>query len=266
MEENQDLGTLTVQEPTTDNADIMAQMVEEYENQPVDEENVDDGAELEEVEDEDVESDTADTETTEETTEPEETANMSTKANQAFKQMREELNSYKAIAQSNEAYANVIKEIAEANGVTPEELINNYNEKKVASEAEKAGVPVDVYKKLNSLEAEVQTLRNKPIEEKFNNQIAGLVDKYKLQDEELKTFFAEANANGFDLTKVKDVSKVYEFLNVDKILSKKEQERLEQKEKVKKQAPLSPENTATVEIDEDAEIEAMLKKRGAWNG
>lgn len=272
MEENQDLGTITVQEPAVDNADIMAQLMEEYnddhQQEPVGDE---DTTELEEVVEEETETvdepaeDNAD-EPTAETTETTETTEMSSKANQAFKQMREELNAYKTMAQNNEAYANVIKEIAEANNTTPEELIKNYNDKKTASEAEKAGVPVEVYKKLNSLEAEVQTLRNKPIEERFNAQIQGLVDKYKLQDNELREFFVEANANGFDLTKVKDIGKVYEFLNVDKVINKKEQERLEQKEKIKKQAPLSPEQTTVVEVDEDAEIEAMLKKRGAWNG
>jgi hypothetical protein len=180
--------------------------------------------------------------------------------------MRQEMEAYKAQAQQNANFANVIKEIAEANGITPDELIQNYNDRKAAQEAEKQGIPVEVYKKLNALEQEVQMLRAQPIEEKFNNQMNSLISKYSLQEQDVKDFYLQAHENGFDLTKVKDIEKVYNFLNVDKVINQKEQERLEQKEKIKKQAPLPPTTTTAVEVDEDAEIKAMLEKRGAWNG
>lgn len=260
MEENQ---KVTIQEPNPSNADIMAQMMSEYEAEtPVTEPEVETETVTEEPELETVET-VEDVATEEPVVEKEA---QSSKTNQAFKQMREQMEAYKQTATQNEAYAKVIKEIAEANGITPDQLIQNYQDKKATQEAEKIGIPVEVYNKLNTLESEVKTLRNKPIEDKFNADIDSLVKQYNLQDDELRAFFVEANANGFDLTKVKSISKVYEFLNVDKVINKKEQERLEQKEKIRKQAPLTPTNTAAVEVNEDDEIQKMLEKHGAWNG
>lgn len=273
--ENQDLGTITVEEAGMSNADIMAQMMEEYEPTPapnVEEVVAPETDELEEVTEADgteiVEEPTetvVEPETTTTTALPTEETQVS-KSDAAFKRMRQEAEAYKAQAEQNASYASVIKEIAQANGITPEELIKNYNDKKAAQEAEKQGIPVEVYNKLQALEQEVQVLRNKPIEEKFNTQINDLVKKYNLDEVAVGEFYKQAHENGFDLLKVKDIEKVYSFLNVDKVINQKEQERLEQKEKIKKQAPLPPTTTAQVEVDEDAEVEAMLKKRGAWNG
>ena len=273
--ENQDLGTITVEEAGMSNADIMAQMMEEYEPTPapnVEEVVAPETDELEEVTEADgteiVEEPTetvVEPETTTTTAQPTEETQVS-KSDAAFKRMRQEAEAYKAQAEQNASYASVIKEIAQANGITPEELIKNYNDKKAAQEAEKQGIPVEVYNKLQALEQEVQVLRNKPIEEKFNTQINDLVKKYNLDEVAVGEFYKQAHENGFDLLKVKDIEKVYSFLNVDKVINQKEQERLEQKEKIKKQAPLPPTTTAQVEVDEDAEVEAMLKKRGAWNG
>lgn len=270
--ENQDLGTVTVQEDGMSNADIMAQMMADYEPTPA--ASVEDAVlpqadetdELPEVTEEDgtTAEDVEETPATQE--EPEVKAPQSSKTNEAFKQMRQDMEAYKAQAQANESYANVIKEIAKANGITPEELIKNYNDRKAEKEAEKQGIPVEVYTKLQALEQEVQVLRNKPIEERFNSQMNSLIEKYKLEEDAIRDFYTQAHENGFDLTKVKDIEKVYNFLNVDKVINQKEQERLEQKEKIKKQAPLPPTTTTAVEVDEEAEIEAMLKKRGAWNG
>lgn len=271
--ENQDLGTVSIQEAGMSNADIMAQMMEEYEPTPaptvetVDEPDFDETEDLPEVTEEDfttTDGDVEETSTAEEDTTVKPTV-QSSKTNEAFKQMRQDMETYKAQAQQNASYANIIKEIAETNGITPEELIQNYNDRKAAQEAEKQGIPVEVYKKLNALEQEVQMLRAKPIEEKFNNQMNSLISKYNLQEQDVKDFYLQAHENGFDLTKVKDIEKVYSFLNVDKVINQKEQERLEQKEKIKKQAPLPPTTTTAVEVDEDAEIKAMLEKRGAWN-
>ena len=273
--ENQDLGTVTVEEAGMSNADIMAQMMADYEPTPAP--SVEDAVlpqpeetdDLPEVTEEDgiVAEDVEETPATQEEQKPEpEVKSQSSKTNEAFKQMRQEMEAYKAQAQQNANFANVIKEIAEANGITPEELIQNYNDRKATQEAEKQGIPVEVYKKLNALEQEVQMLRAKPIEEKFNSQMNSLIEKYKLEEDAIKDFYVQAHENGFDLTKVKDIEKVYNFLNVDKVINQKEQERLEQKEKIKKQAPLPPTTTTAVEVDEDAEIKAMLERRGAWNG
>lgn len=277
--ENQDLGTITVEEAGMSNADIMAQMMADYEPTPapaVEEVIAPETDELEEVTEEDgteiVEETTS--QPTEAVVEPETTTTtaptteetQTSKSDAAFKRMRQEAEAYKAQAEQNANYANVIKEIAQANGITPDELIKNYNDRKAAQEAEKQGIPVEVYNKLQALEQEVQVLRNKPIEEKFNMQINDLVSKYNLDEVAVGEFYKQAHENGFDLLKVKDIEKVYSFLNVDKVINQKEQERLEQKEKIKKQAPLPPTTTAQVEVDEDAEVEAMLKKRGAWNG
>ena len=271
--ENQDLGKVTIEEPVS-NADIMAQMMADYEPTPapavedVLEPEVEDTEDLEEVTEADgVEEVVEETPAVEEPTVKEVTeVTQPSKSDAAFKRMREEAASYKAQAEQNASYANVIKEIAQANGITPEELIKNYNDRKMEQEAEKQGIPVEVYSKLQALEQEVQVLRTKPIEEKFNSQMNGLIEKYKLDDSSVSEFYQQAHENGFDLLKVKDIEKVYNFLNVDKVIHQKEQERLEQKEKIKKQAPLPPTTTTRVEVDEDAEIEAMLKKRGAWNG
>lgn len=265
--ENQDTGTITVETPVN-NADIMAQLMDDYTpetepNETETEPEVETDASTEtDVQDDDLPEVTE--ENVDEVDEPDLTE--TTKANQAFKQMRENVQRYKQEAEANNEYAKVIKEIAEANGITPQELIKNYREKQAEKEADKAGIPVEVYKKLNSLEQEVTTLKTQPLIDNFNKQIDTLIQKYSLKDVDIQQFFAEANANGFDLTKVKDIEKVYSFLNVDKVIEKKEQKRLEQKEKIKSQAPITPTTSTKVEVNDDEEVENMLKKYGAWNG
>ena len=161
--ENQDIGTVTTEEVVT-NSDIMAQLLAEYdeekaktaETEPVQEvEETDDLEEVteadgvveetEEVEDTTTEPATKNVETTEEK------PVQSSKTNEAFKQMRQEVEGYKAKMKEYESYAQVIKEIAEANGSTPEEVIKNYNDRKAEKEAEKQGIPVEVYKEINEL-------------------------------------------------------------------------------------------------------------------
>lgn len=262
MEQNEE-GVVQIQPSNASPADIMAQAFAEDDSSS----SVTQTETQNTVENESQEPDleVVDTSNVQESTENNNTVQKNT-PDQAFANMRRQVDAYKQQAMQNQQYANIIEEIARNNGVTPQQLIQTYNEQKMSKEAEKQGVPVEVYKELQELKSTVQTLQSKPIEEKFNSQMEKLISTYQLNQDDVQDFFIRSRENGFDLTKVQDLEQVYKFLNINKILNDKEQKRLEQKEKINKQTPLTPQNTTTVVVDEDKEVEQFLKSKGAWNG
>lgn len=151
-----------------------------------------------EVEDE-VEVVDEEQETVEEEIEPEETDDLPKNqgdekrtADQAFAEMRRKV-------EANEPLAQWVQDLAIQQGFQdPKELIEAYEQQRLAKEAEAEGVPVDVYQRLHQLEQEnkLKTEETKNIQ--FNHEVEQTKSKYNLSDEQLSEVFKFMGQRGYD--------------------------------------------------------------------
>lgn len=179
----------------------------------------------------------------EEMEEPEEEQNQEqeqqdSKQNQAFARMRKELESEKKLS-------SFVKQIAEQQGVSPEELMNAYEERRLEAEAKEQNVPVDVLKRIRSLEEENTTAKKQAFNERFNREVSEVQNKYNLDQEGMDEVFRFMAENGYanqDGTTNISFEDAYILSNKDSFLEKaKEDGRQEYlKEKKKKQQKAAP--------------------------
>lgn len=162
------------------------------------------------------------------------------KRNQAFAQMRREAEQYRQQAEW-------LKTLAEENGLTVEELKQQYETQRLNKEAEKQGVPVDVLQRLKTLEEENQAIKQQTFAEKFNQDVNSVIEKHNASEEAIRETFQYIHDNNLkDLIESGAVSfdKVYQLAHLDTIVnSAKEQavqETLTQKKKRQQEAPLAP--------------------------
>lgn len=113
------------------------------------------------------------------------------KRNAAFADMRRK-------AEENEKYAQVILGLAQKHGMTPEEVIQQYEDSQLEQEAENQDVPVDVLKRLRSLESENQEAKKEAFLTRFQSQIDSTMQKYGASEEEVRKTFEFAIQNGID--------------------------------------------------------------------
>lgn len=237
-------------------------MLEEFENEwQEDEESVETdqegGQETEEVEGEP---------TTQEETEEETQANPNDpdaeKRNRAFADMRRQNEEYRK-------YAEFIKRLAEEGGVSPDDLLNRYEERRLQTEAEKQGTTVEVLKRLNTLESESTQAKEALRAERFNAQVESVSSKYGATDDDIKAAMQEMMESGID-PRVHDTfnfEKFYRSANLDKIIQKETekavQKNLEDKRKRQENASIGNGNSVSPSNGNewsDEDFDAQLAK------
>lgn len=189
------------------------------------------------------------------------------KRNEAFAKLRREAEQYK----QQSAW---IERLAEENGMTVDELKQQYEERRLNKEAEKQGVPVDVLKRLQTLEEENQSIKQQTFAEKFNQDVASVIEKHRASEEDIRATFAyihENNLTALIESGAASFDKVYQLAHLDTILeSAKEQavqETLTQKKKRQQEAPLAASGTvgndAQSFLDQaDADAKAIIESGG----
>lgn len=154
-------------------------------------------------------------------------------ADQAFAEMRRQL-------EANEPLAKWVHDLAAQQGFSdPKELIDAYEEQRLAKEAEQKGVPVDVYKRLYDLERENKEAKEKAKSQQFNYEVEATKNKYNLDDEQIEEVFKYMGQNGYDAGQL-PFEDLYVLANRDKIIQEAEergrQQYLEEKQKQQQQA------------------------------
>lgn len=110
---------------------------------------------------------------------------------QAFAEMRRKLEATEPIAQW-------VQQLAEQQGFKdPQELIDAYEQQRLAREAEEKGIPVDVYQRLAKLEEENRLKDEAMFAERFNREVETTKDKYNLTDEQINEVFKFMGQNGY---------------------------------------------------------------------
>jgi hypothetical protein len=182
------------------------------------------------------------------------------KRNEAFKKLREEK---EKLEQSDKFLA----DLASQYGLTKEELVEKFKNDRVKKEAEKQGVPIEQYKRMQQLEQEVQTIKQRYSQETFNYEAERLVQKYNIPANQVDGLFQQIGALGIDvLSNPKLLEVAYKALNYDVALQKGRQAQLEETKK-RRETTASPSlgtkgtNVDTSSADMDAEIDAFLKEK-----
>jgi hypothetical protein len=181
------------------------------------------------------------------------------KRNRAFADLRRQ-------AEENKKYADFISRLAQDSGVSPEEILNRYQERQLQAEAEQQNVPVDVLKRLNTLEQENSETKEALRAERMEAQIESVKAKYGADDNTIKAAFEEMLDAGID-PRVQDnvnFEKFYRAANLDSIIQK-EVENARQKDLANKKerqqsasigngTSVSPSSDVLSDEDFDAEL------------
>jgi hypothetical protein len=178
------------------------------------------------------------------------------KRNRAFADMRRQL-------EESKKYADFLKNLAEQNGTTPDELLSRYQERQLEAEAEKQQVPVDVLKRINALEQENQTIKQNTFAERFQVQVDSVADKYGANEDDIRETFKYAIENGIDFENSRiSFDAVYKMAHHDTLVQKQveqaRQKDLEEKRKRQSTSAL-PSGTSTSPSSDDLSDEAVLK-------
>jgi hypothetical protein len=182
------------------------------------------------------------------------------KRNEAFKKLREEK---EKLEQSDK----FLSELANQYGVSKDELMKKFKDDRLKKEAEKQGIPLDQFKRMQSLEQEVQTIKQRYQQETFNYEAERLVQKYNIPGTEVETIFQKIGELGLDVVANPKLLEVaYKALNYDVALTKGRQAVLEETKK-RRETTASPSlgtkggNVDTSAADMDAEIDSFLKEK-----
>ena len=163
------------------------------------------------------------------------------KRNQAFKQLREQ-------AQEGQKFKAFVEKVAELNGMTPEQVIQKFEEQQLQQEAQQKGVDPEIYKRLKTLEEENEQIKTQALREKFNAQADMIMKKYEVSLEEMEEFIREATQKGIDLYAT-DMEVAFNGLRHEKILEaelkKAQQEYLAQKKERQTKASLAHDGGVT---------------------
>jgi hypothetical protein len=246
---------------------LVAELDEEFSNEPAEETSdpawVDEGEESdadqpleeEEAEEQEVEED-------EEAPEPEqeETPHLDDdlhRRNEAFKKLREERDQ---LAASDK----FLSDLASQYGLTKEQLIKKYSEELTEKQAKEAGVDPKQFKKMQELEKKVAEIEAEKNREVFNLKAGQLANKYNLNDKEMMNLFSEAQKLNIDILTNPDLLEfAYKAVNYEKALEMGKQKQLEISKKRRSTSvgkPTSGSNVDLSDYDEDKEIENYLKQ------
>ena len=182
------------------------------------------------------------------------------KRNEAFKKLREE----KEKLEQSDIF---LADLASQYGLTKEELVEKFKNDRIKKEAEKQGIPIEQFKRMQQLEQEVQTIKQRYSQETFNYEAERLVQKYNIPANQVDGLFQQIGALGIDvLSNPKLLEVAYKALNYDVALQKGRQAQLEETKK-RRETTASPSlgtkgtNVDTSSADMDAEIDAFLKEK-----
>lgn len=239
--------------------------------------------EIEESEEDLEESETEDNET-EEDLEEEEEEEEEIDREQPFgekkpKQSKEENAAFAELRRQKEAaeqQARLLEEVAAQYGMTPEQFQAAWKQEQEEKRAESQGISVDVLRRMESLESQLNQQKKSAAEQKFWGEVDSVKAKYDLTDNEINKIFSYIGDNGLVNTDTKLPSVSFEFAykaaNFDNVIDRKAKEAKQQALAAKKKRQSNSakghntnSNAGNQKVKEDYsvdEVEAMLRKDG----
>lgn len=170
-------------------------------------------------------------------------------------------------AEEAQAFKDFVQELSTAAGVSPEELMEQFKEKQIETEAKEKSIPVDVYKRLNALEQENQEMKQRVVAERFDSDVKALLDD-GATEEEVREAMQYAADNGIDLRLgTVSIKQMYKLAHMDKIIAKKAEEAKQdvlskKRERQRKAAVPNGSGASAVETFDDDYVDKTLKDMG----
>ena len=176
--------------------------------------------------------------------------------NRAFAELRRERD---RLAQE----AMFLQKIAEDSGMTVEQIKEQYEQSRLQKESEERGIPVDVLKRLNTLEQENNAVKQQFTAERFNREAESTIQKYQASQEQVESTFRYIAENGMkDLVMSGAVpfEQAFKLANLDNLVdsAKKNavQEDLSKRKQRQQQAQLPVDSAGASSADDD--LDAMV--------
>lgn len=173
-------------------------------------------------------SETQASETTEKEPEVKETATTSETNQQSAQETETEKTNpmhdlrqrYSSTKKEADGYRDLLQRIADAKGLSIDQLKDQIQMDEDRKKAEKLGVTPEVQRTLREQQDKIDALERRYREENFNNRLADFRRNYSLTDKQLKDFALQARNAGIDiLNPGVDMTVVYRSLNYDKLMN-----------------------------------------------
>jgi hypothetical protein len=178
------------------------------------------------------------------------------KRNRAFADLRRQ-------ADENRKYAEFINRLASDAGVSPEEILQRYEQRNLEREAEERQVPVEYLQEQRKTQAELNQLKQQITGEKLDAQIQGVISEYGEDEEAISNAFRLAFQNGIDpdnIPQTFNFEQFYKAANFDKIMEQKvekaRQAELSNKAKRQSQAVI-PNNGSSAPASPESDLEKL---------
>lgn len=164
------------------------------------------------------------------------------------------------------AEAAFIRKFAEDNGMSVEELQKQYEEQRLQKEAEAKGVPVEVMKRLTSLEQETEQAKAEAQAARFNAEVQATLTKYSGTQDDFNNVIQYVQQNGMtDSLRNGTVSfeAAYKLANMDTMIEKAKRDAVQSdlatRKKRQQEAPIVAGNLNIAAVTED-DIDALAAK------
>lgn len=181
------------------------------------------------------------------------------KAYQAFQAMRQRL-------EESEKQASIIRKIAEQNNMTPQQVVEAYEQRMLEEQAQQQNTSPEVLQRLSAVEQENATLRQQERQARINAQIVEVQNKYELQQQDIQDTIRKIAEQGYNIEDVDRLGfeNVYRIVNVDNIvereIERERQRQLEEKAKKQKTSTIPVESSESLPKSEEEEIAEMVRR------
>ncbi|WP_141529816.1 hypothetical protein [Bacillus thuringiensis] len=189
--------------------------------------------------------------------------------NEAFARIRRENEQYQQQISEMQRFRDTIAEIGAARGMTPEQVLESYEQARLQQQAQETGVPVEHLQRLQQVETQLETQQYQQLQSETQNQLVALQQKYSLSNEDMSAFIDTAQQQGFD-PRFAPVEAYYLMLNQENITKRAvEQARqadLEAEKQRQLTTPIANKGGAAATPTMDEEVEAFMQKHDLYIG
>lgn len=127
---------------------------------------------------------------------------------------------YSSTRKEADGYKDLLQRIADAKGLSIDQLRDQIQADEDRKKAEKLGVTPEVQRTLREQQDKIDALERRYREENFNNRLADFRRNYNLTDKQLKDFALQARNAGIDiLNPGVDMTVVYRSLNYNNLMN-----------------------------------------------
>ncbi|WP_142952926.1 hypothetical protein [Bacillus cereus] len=189
--------------------------------------------------------------------------------NEAFARIRRENEQYQQQISEMQRFRDTIAEIGAARGMTPEQVLESYEQARLQQQAQETGVPVEHLQRLQQVETQLEAQQYQQLQSETQNQLVALQQKYNLSNEDMSAFIDTAQEQGFD-PRFAPVEAYYLMLNQENITKRAvEQARqadLEAEKQRQLTTPIGNKGGAAATPTMDEEVEAFMQKHDLYIG